>query len=90
MQLREQTPDQTITLRQVNQAKREEAQSCTMELSHITPEGLSLFSTSAQTGTFCKISHVYQNFPNNTISRTSETAQNQCREHLDDMEKRAH
>ncbi len=41
----QQTPDQTITLRQGNQPKQERVLSNTMEVSHIATEGLSLFST---------------------------------------------
>lgn len=40
----QQTPDQTITLRQVNQLKQEWAPLNTMEMSHTATEKLSLFS----------------------------------------------
>ena len=62
----QQTPDQTITHRQVNQPKQERAPSNTMELSHTATEGLSLFSTRALTCTFLKTAHVDLKSANNT------------------------
>lgn len=68
----QQTPDQTITLRQVNQPKQERALSNTMELSHSATEGLSLFSRKTQTRIFLIAAHVELNFATTTSVKWAE------------------
>lgn len=56
----QQPPDQTITLRQVNQPKQEWAPLNTMEMSHAATEKLSLFSIRTTACIFLKTAHVDQ------------------------------